>query len=715
MSESFHSQLWYRVAPLKPALKPGLEISLHSYLGKPWFVVRDPVGHSHHRFTSETWAVVGAMSGAATLDEIWQAACDRLGARAPAQDDILHLVMQLYQSDLLLVDRVPLAEELVERMGKKRGQKRSRYFKNPLSVPLPLFNPDRLLTWLAPLVSGWVGWLWAIGWLALVGAALAVLPASLDDLRQQGVREILALQNLALMAVVYPLVKLVHELAHGLAVKRFGGTCHEIGVMFLVFYPVPYVDASASAAFPSKWARALVGAAGILAEIAIAAAALFLWRAAEPGLLRDAAYNAMLISGLSTLLVNGNPLLKFDGYYVMSDLIEIPNLQKRANEWWGQVLRRWLLDAATPDAPRATPFEARVFAIYAPAAFVYRMTIMLSIALYVASRYFIVGVALALWSVTQGLILPIGKLIRKFGTDTRLAEKRGRAGVLALATAAAILAFVILVPLPLRTTVQGVVWLPETAYLRAATDGTLAEVLVRPGSRVEDGQPILRLEDADLSAARDAEAARVAEARQGLRIANVEERNAIAIAAETLAQAEARLARLDDRVAGLTLRAGAAGTLDLPPPDDLIGRYYAQGDRIGHVLPHTADTIRAVAPEYLAELIDRRLVLAELRLTTTPETHAAHLVRSVPAAERQLPSPALAQANGGPIATDPMAQEATTALDPVLVLDLHSETLAADTPFGNRAYARLDFGTEPLAPRALRATRRVFLRHFGND
>ena len=713
MSESFHSQIWYRVAPLKPALKPGLEIALHSYLGRPWFVIRDPVGATHHRFSAEAYAVIGAMTGAATLDEIWRAAGDRLGARAPSQDEVLTLVMQLYQADLLRVDIVPLAEELVERMGRKRGQKRARFYKNPLAIPVPLFDPDAGLERLAPLVRGRAIWVWALGWLALVGAAAAVLPATWADLQSQGVREILALQNLALMACVYPVIKALHELAHGLVVKRYGGECREVGVMLLVFFPVPYVDASASSAFPSKGARALTGGAGILAEIAVAAAALFLWRAAEPGLVRDAAFNAMLIAGFSTIVVNGNPLLKFDGYYVLADLIEIPNLQKRANDWWGAMLRRRVLRAPDPQARRATPFEARVFALYAPAAFVYRLVVMVSIALYVAGTYLAVGVALAAWALVQAFLLPLGKTLRHFVTDQRLAEVRGRAGALAGGATAALALAALLVPVPLRTTVPGVVWLPEAAQLRAGTAGTVAEVLAEPGAALAAGAPVLRLENIDLAAERAARAAEVAEARQALRVAQVQDRTAVAIARERLAQAEAELADLDDRRAALILRSGAAGRLELDRPADLVGRYLTKGALIGHVLPERPDTVRAVAPEFLAEQLPR-LRQAELRLAqATAQSHDAELARVVPAAARTLPSPALSRAAGGPIPTDPTDPAGTTALDPFLALDLAVAGLSPDTPFGGRAFARLDFGAEPVAFRLYRATRRVFLRHFG--
>ncbi|MFN3823414.1 MAG: peptidase M50 [Pseudorhodobacter sp.] len=713
MSASFHSQVWYRVRALKPALKPGLEIALHSYLGRKWFVLRDPVGGTVHRFTAEAYAIIGAMDGVADLGAIWQATLDRLGPQAPSQDEVLNLMIQLYQADLVLVDVVPLAEELVERMGRKRARKRGRFFRNPMSVPVPLGNPDRMLDALAPLVRGRAGLVWLGLWLLVVGAAAVVLPASWQDLTSGGVREILALENLALMALVYPVVKMLHELAHGLAVKRHGGECHEIGVMFLVFFPVPYVDASSSAAFPDKWARALVGAAGILAEVAIAAAALLIWKAAEPGLLRDLAFNAMLISGFSTVVVNGNPLLKFDGYFVLSDLIEIPNLAARSSKWWGDLVRRRLLSAPDPDARPPTRFEARVFAVYAPAAFVYRLVVMVGIALYVIESYFVVGLLLALWSVTQGLVIPTGKALKPLFTDPRLMERHGRAAGIAGALALCLGLGLFVVPLPLRATLEGVVWLPDQAALRTGAAGFVRHLPLRSGSAVADGMAVAWLHNADLEAERAAQAARLAEAVLEGRLAAVRDRSAIRIADETEAEARRRLAELDRRIAALTVHAGIGGRLSITDADDQIGRYLDQGAVLGHVLPPRAETVRAVAPQHLAELLQGRLRGVELRLIGGG-TGPVEITRLAPSATRTLPAPALSRAAGGAIATDPTDPEGLRAVDPFFELDLRLPETLQDPLFGTRAIVKLDFGSEPVGYRLGRALRRAFLRHFGN-
>jgi putative peptide zinc metalloprotease protein len=178
MSESFHSPFWYRLSALRPRLKPHVETALHDYLGRPWYVLRDPVTGKVHRFSEAAYAVIGGMDGHHSLDQIWTAAAARLDHDAPSQTDVVQLLSQLYQADLLSVDGVPDAAELLERMQRHRAGKRQRFYKNPMFVPLPLFNPDPLLEALAFLVKGRLaGPVWALVWLAAIIPALVLLPA----------------------------------------------------------------------------------------------------------------------------------------------------------------------------------------------------------------------------------------------------------------------------------------------------------------------------------------------------------------------------------------------------------------------------------------------------------------------------------------------------------------------------------------------------------
>jgi putative peptide zinc metalloprotease protein len=191
-----------------------------------------------------------------------------------------------------------------------------------------------------------------------------------------------------LIAVLYPFVKALHELGHGYAVKKWGGEVREMGIMLLVLMPMPYVDASSSLAFRSKWQRAFVSGAGIMVELGLAALALIVWVNVEDGITRAIMFNVMLIGGISTLIFNGNPLLRFDGYYVLCDIIEIPNLATRANRYFISLIQRWLLDIEVREREAVSVAERAWFIAYAMAAFVYRLFIMVTIALFVATKFF---------------------------------------------------------------------------------------------------------------------------------------------------------------------------------------------------------------------------------------------------------------------------------------------------------------------------------------
>src|SRR5262249_25831426 len=193
---------------------------------------------------------------------------------------------------------------------------------------------------------------------------------------------LLSTEGLFIIALTFPVVKAMHELGHAFSLRAFGGEVHQIGLMFIAFFPVPYVDASAAAMLPSKAQRILVGAAGMMVELVLAALALYIWLISEPGIVRAVAYDVIVIAGVSTLIVNGNPLLRFDGYFILSDLIEIPNLAQRSSRFWGRLIMRWLFGLRSPDIDQGSPAERAWYAVYGPAAFAYRMFILISLSLF---------------------------------------------------------------------------------------------------------------------------------------------------------------------------------------------------------------------------------------------------------------------------------------------------------------------------------------------
>lgn len=170
----------------------------------------------------------------------------------------------------------------------------------------------------------------------------------------------MAAHGYILIPLTYLAMKTVHELAHRLAVKRWGGEVHEMGIVFLLLMPIPYVDASSAWAFANKYQRILVGAADILAELVIAAFAMLIFFFVEPGVVTDFAYTAILLGTVSTVLFNGNPLLRFDAYYVLADAIEIPNLAPRASRYWGYRVQRYAFGIKDARSPVTAPGRTRL-------------------------------------------------------------------------------------------------------------------------------------------------------------------------------------------------------------------------------------------------------------------------------------------------------------------------------------------------------------------
>lgn len=322
-SGRFLSSSWYRVALLRPKLRETARVRRHRYRGSAWYVVSDSVNGRVHRLAPAAYGMVAAMDGNRCIDELWSDAAVRLGEEAPSQDEVIQLIGQLHSADLLQGDVPPDAQELFDRRVRLERAKVLRYLLNPLSIRLRLIDPDRFLTATVRYVLPLFGWFGGALWLGVMVPALVFAAQHWPELTDNIGDRVLSADNLLMIALAYPVVKALHELGHGYATKAFGGEVHEMGIMFLVFFPLPYVDATAAAGFRGKWRRTLVGAAGMLVELFIAALALFVWLAVEPGTVRAIAFSVIITAGVTTVLFNGNPLLRYDGYYILADLLEI--------------------------------------------------------------------------------------------------------------------------------------------------------------------------------------------------------------------------------------------------------------------------------------------------------------------------------------------------------------------------------------------------------
>ena len=714
MSASFLSTNWYRVAKLRPRLRRQVTIHRHRYRGQAWYVLHDRVSNKTHRVTPEVYLFVGRMDGKTTVDTLWAQVAEELGEHAPSQDEIVTLLAQFHANDLILTGTSPDAEELFERYTKQSRQLWKQNITNPVSFRVPLWDPDRFLARTLPLVRPLIGPFGALLSLAIILAALIVAGTRWNELTQNASDQILAASNLMIMAACYPFVKALHELGHGYVAKAYGAEVREMGIMFLVFFPVPYVDASGATAFKSKWRRAAVSAAGIWVEAFIASLALFIWSAVEPGTVRAVAYSVILIAGFSTIVVNGNPLLRFDGYYVMADVLELPNLGQRANRYLAHLVERYLFRILPKPNFNATASERAIFLAYAPAAFVYRLVIMVGIGLLIASQLFIFGILFAIWSFFNVAIKPIVKGYWYVFTNPRLRRRRTRAVSFATGGALAVALLLFLLPVPFTTISEGVVWLPERAHVRAGSSGFVERLEIAPRSRVAVGTRLLQLTDPIMDARIAALRARVRELDVQLAADKVTDIAKAQITRVERDEEVDRLAEEERKLQSMNIIAGMDGVfVPVVPAEDLPGRFTKEGDLIGYVVPDEATTARVAVTQADIDLVRARLSsIRLLSVGSRAEEVSTRLMREVPAGQYVLPTKALGQAGGGNVPVDPRDPDGVKALRRVFQFDLDLPEATRTSKFGSRVYVKFDHGWEPAGWQAYRRVRQLFLEWF---
>lgn len=714
MVERLLSPSWYRVASLRPRVRAHARFHRHRYRGRPWTVVADPATGRSFRLGEAAHQLVAPMDGRRTTQEIWELACERLGDDGPTQDEAIHVLGVLHAADLLICDLAPDTAELLERRQRRAARNGWRRLASPLALKVPLWDPDALLVRALPYVRPLLGRAGAALWCAVIGAALLVAAIHADALAAGATRDLLAPHRLLRIAVAWLAIKALHELGHAFAVRAWGGAVHEVGVLFLVFFPVPYVDASSASGIPDKRKRMAVGAAGIAVEMLLAALALVAWVLLEPGALRSFCYDVAWIGGVSTLLFNGNPLLRYDGYYVLSDAIEIPNLDARARRQLAFLAQRHLLGLPGVRSAASAPGEAGWLVGYGIASFLYRLVVGLGIALFLAGHYLVLGVALAIGAAVAQVVLPLARLVAFLIASPRVAERRARAVGASLALASAVVLLFGVVPAPSRTVAEGIVWPPDGAEVRAGADGFVLRLLARPEQRVVPGDALLLLGDPALDAEVALAAARLRETDARYTAERAAHPAAARIAALARASAAADLARARERAAAALVTSGVHGTLVLPAGEQLLGRFVRRGELLGYVVGEARPGIRVALPHAAIAQVRDHTRAAQVRLSRAPERALpASIARIVPGATDRLPSAALGTAGGGPFAVDPADADHGRALESLFWVDLALAPGEQVPELGGRAWVRFAHDPEPVAVQGWRVLRRLFLRRIG--
>lgn len=709
--------VWKKLEPLRPSLPRHIHVQPRDYNSERWYVLQDKSNGRFHRLTPSAWRLLAAMDGQRNLQQILDIAAHPdfydSADEIPTRDDVIQLLQYMHVADLLICDMPPNTQELFTRRQHKQRQRWIRLLMNPVAWNISLGNPDAFLDRLMPLARLLTSRAMAMVWLLVVGYALLQAGNHWSQLTHGQLDRILSPGNLLLLWLTYPCLKVIHELGHGLFTKAWGGNVYECGVVFVLGTPLPYVDASAATGFHSKQRRMMVSAAGMAVELFLAAIALLLWLQLPAGLLRDFLYNIVLIGSVSTLFFNGNPLMRFDGYHLLTDALDLPNLATRANQHISYLVRRYAYGVAGLLSPAMNRREAFIFTGYAVAAFVYRISVLFFIIILIAGYFPKAGLVLACWLIFFQLCWPLLGYIHYLLNSPQLAPSRKRALMVTGAVFSLVLVFFASVPLPMSTKAEAVIWLPEDARIKAESSGEVVAVLVDEGSAVRKGQTLVRLENLQLRAELAVQQANLREYEARYQQAWSDDRTQAQMLQQDVEAIQAVVEHLQSQVKNLEIKSPGDGIFRISRHYYLAGSYLQQGDEFALVETEGDIRARAALTQEEIGLVRQSLENIEVRLASNlAKSLAATIIQEVPAATHELPSQVLGAQGGGRLAVDAARPDGMMSAEKIFLVDVAVAGMPLQGRYGERVYVKFVHPPEAGLVQLYRALQQLFIRSF---
>lgn len=633
------------LGPLRIGLRRDLHFSRQAVGERVLYVAHDPITFQNHSFGPTDYRILTALSPRRSFRATFEALVGSGELREADRARFYEFLLQLHALNLL---HLPLANPatLWERHTGKRRARRFQWMRALLYHRMPLWDPDRWLERALP----YVRWLFTRPgvalWLTLIAVSVWACLGRFGELFAQSAG-LIALSNLPILLIALVGLKAVHELGHALMCKSYGGEVPEIGIAWILGIPCAYVDASASWKFTSPGQRVAVAMAGMYVESFAAASAAIVWASTAPGFVHDVAWNVMLLAGAVTLLFNLNPLMRFDGYYALTDVLAMPNLAERAQRHVKNLLKRALLGLQPPPLDLGSVARRVFHAGYGVAAVAYKILLAFSIYALVLARWPGGGVVLAVLFGWLLLAQPFLRMLRWLLHDQETALVRMRARGVAVGAGAAAFVLYAFVPISWSVVVPGLLEPAERITLRAPADAFVAQHVAATGSELGSGDVVLQLHNEELAlAVAQAEQHAAALVQQGTQ-AQVLDPARARVLQQAAQVAHARARQLRAELDALCVRAAAAAQVatELPPP----GTFVARGRELGEL--HRGMQVRVVlTSEQYARSGLRTGTAAEVRWSVEPSIACWGLVREIlPVATRDELPVALTVLGGGEI------------------------------------------------------------------
>lgn len=706
------SESWHRVAPQKIRLRPSVRVRKQFFRGKLWYIARDAYSDQFFRFKPEAWEFISRLDGTRTVEELWQNAIDRLGENAPGQQEVIQMLASLYGGNLIVSDFPADVATLFERQKKRHAREWKARLFGIFFLRIPLFDPDNFLNRTLPYLKPLFSVFGAVLWLVLVGIGLGTVVSNWGELfdRSAGVLEP---GNLPLLLLAFVIAKLLHEFGHGYALKRFGGEVHAMGITFLVFTPIPFVDATQAWALRERWKRVWIGSAGMIVEFALAALAAIVWSSTGPGLINAWCYNLMVAASVSTLLFNLNPLLRFDGYYILADITDSPNLQPRSMRMLSYLVEKYAFGGPHAQNPSVGKGDAVWLTFFGIASYCYRVFITFTIVMFVADRYLGLGFLAAVLTIIGLIVVPFFKGMSYLLHEPRIERVRGRAWAVTAGTVAVIIILLGVLPAPRHLRAPGILQAREAAYLIAGASGEL----VKPknvGMNVEAGEYFAQLENSQL----DLEIRRLEAEESRLEALYRSQLSQEGLGREALQKrrraTELRLAEMREQKNSQDLRIPRSGLWSGDQPQEFQRRWINRGQAVGEVVPEGGWRFLAILSQQdSAVLFEQHIRESRIRfpgsagMEVIPES-----VRVVPGQQEYLPSEALGWPAQGPIRTKESDDSGRRAAEPFFLIVMEVEGDEPPLWHGRTGITRFEVDPEPLGIQWYRWLRQAVQERF---
>jgi putative peptide zinc metalloprotease protein len=570
---SFSAMLPTALRTVPVRRRPDLQFAPTSLETAGGWSVKDPLTLKYHRLEPEQYAILDKLDGQRSLKDVHQAVLREFPTSGLTLVELQQLIMDLHEKGLVISHRTGQGPALQHREQKQRLRRWKQVLFSVLSLKLPGWNAATTLDRMLP----WVRWIYHP--VTIVLATLFVLSSWLVVLmnfqefqsRVPALHEFFGWSNIGWLWITLGITKIIHEFGHGLTCHYFGRRCHEMGVIVLVLTPTLYCDTTDSWMLPQRWPRIWIAAAGMLFELVVSAAATFFWWWTVPGTFwNQLALNTVLVTTFSTVVFNANPLMKYDGYYMLSDYLDIPNLREKATRVLDRCLA-WCCGFDWHHDPTLPRHHHALFLAYSLACPLYGWVVFSSILLFLYSwlkphELQSVGIALAVFSLL-GLTVTMAMRAWKIAKTPREDRvKWGRPIVMTTVFAVTILGL-LLVPIPWY--VDAAVLIEPAGVVRVfnPVPGRIEQIDVQPGQTVSAGQILVRLSNEQLTDRRDELLEQWLRQQVTVRTAKAaEDWEDLAVAEAKLNSLRQQLAQAEQHIQWLTLTAPISGTLVAPEP-----------------------------------------------------------------------------------------------------------------------------------------------------